>query len=77
MAILRDVNRLLIVVQETKDVGRRRGVDNAASDELIHSLMVTRVLRVMKQTGPARVHAAGEEGDAEGLVVRDLLERAD
>lgn len=66
-----------VVVQELEDVGRGRRVDDGRRDDLVHCLVVGGVGGVMDKAGAAAVDGAGEEGHAQGLLMRDALEGAD
>lgn len=66
-----------VVVQEAEDVAVGGPVDDRGRDDLVHGLVVLGFGRVVHQAGAAAVDGAGEEGHAEGFVVRDALERAD
>lgn len=72
MAVLRDVERF-VVVQELVDVGVLRSVDYARCDELVHCFVVAWVGGVVDEACAAEVHAAREEGHADGSFVRDSL----
>lgn len=76
MPVLRDVERLVVVQQFDDVVGRRR-VDDRAADELVHGFVVARFAGVVHEARAADVYAAGEEGHADGLVVRDALQGAE
>lgn len=76
MAVGGQVERLG-VVQQLEHVRRRRRVDDRGRDELVHGFVVGRVGRVVHQAGAAAVDRAGEEGHADGFLVRDALEGAD
>lgn len=76
MAVGGDVE-LLIVVKHADDVGGRRRVDDGGGDELVHGFVVGGFGGVVDEAGAADVDAAGEEGHAEGFVVRDALEGAE
>lgn len=67
----------LLRVEQAQDVAGQRGVDNGRRDQLVHGLVVGGVRRVVHEAGAAGVDAAGEEGHADGFVVRDALEGAD
>lgn len=67
-------------VQHAEDVGRRRGVDHGAGDDLEHGFAAGRRGRdagVGEQACAAAVGGAGEEGHAQGFGRGDLLQRAD
>lgn len=76
MAVRRDIEGL-VVVQELEDVGRGRGVDDGGGDELVHGFVVGGLGGVVHEAGAAAVDGAGEEGHAQGFLVRDALEGAD
>ena len=64
-------------MQHADDVAGHRGVDDGGGDELVHCFVVGGFGRVVDEAGAADVDAAGEEGHAQGFVVRDALEGAD
>lgn len=68
---------LFVVVEHADDVRRGRGVDDGGRDELVHGFVVRGFGGVVDEARAADVDAAGEEGHAEGFVVRDALEGAD
>ena len=76
LAVRGDVERF-VVVEKFEDVGRGRGVDYAGRDELIHGFVVGGVGGVVDEAGAAGIHCAGDEGHADGALVRDALEGAD
>ena len=63
-----------VVVEEFEDVGWWRGVDYRGRDELVHCFVVRGVRRVVNETRAAGVDGAGDEGHADGALVRDALE---
>ena len=64
-------------VSELKHVGGRAGVDDGSGDQLVHGLVVGRLGGVVHEAGAAAVDRAGEEGHADGLLVRDALQGTD
>ena len=72
MPVLRHVQGL-VVVQELQHVGGRAGVDDGGGDELVHGLVVGGLGGVVHEAGAAAVDGAGEEGHADGFLVRDAL----
>ena len=76
VAVLRDVEGF-VVVQEFEDVGGRGRVDDGTGDQLVHSFMGGGVGGVVEESGAAGRHGAGEEGNADGALLRDSLQGAD
>ena len=71
-----DVERF-VVVEKLQDVGGGRGVDDRRRNKLVHGFVVGGVRRVVDEAGAAGVNCAGDEGHADGALVRDALEGAD
>lgn len=76
MAVGRDVE-WFVVVEELKNVGCGRGVDDGGGDDLVHCFVVGGFGWVVNEAGAAAVDGAREEGHAEGFLVRDALKGAD
>ncbi len=76
LAVRRDVERL-VVVEKFKNVGGGWCVDDGGRNELIHGFVVGGVGGVVNEAGAAGIHCAGNEGHADGALVRDTLEGAD
>ena len=76
MSVLRDIQGA-IIVEEAQCITPRRAVDDGCRNDLVHSFVVLGARRVVDEACAAAVDCAGEEGHAEGFVVRDALERAD
>ena len=72
MAVLRDVQRF-IIMEEFEDVGGGGRVDDGGGDELVHGFVGGGVGGVVEEAGAAGGDGAGEEGDADGALVRDGL----
>ena len=66
-----------VVVEEFEDVAWGRGVDDTGGNELVHCFVVGGVGGVVDEAGAAGVDCAGDEGHADGALVRDSLEGAD
>lgn len=75
MAVCRNVKRFLRV-EKAHDVAWERGVDNGSSDELVHGFVVRGMSGIMDEAGTTGIDAAGEEGHAQRLIVRNPLESA-
>lgn len=71
-----DIERF-VVVEKFEDVRGRWSIDHGRGDELVHCLMVGRVGRVVNETSAAGVDGSRQEGEADGALFRDALERAD
>ena len=76
MAVGRHVQRL-VVVQQLEQVGGCGAVDDGRRDQLVHGFVVRRLAGVVHEAGAAAGDGAGEEGHADGFLMRDALERAD
>ena len=77
MPVLRDVEGFLGGLQHLEHVRGGRRVDDRGADELVHCFVVRGFGRVVHDAGAAAVDGAGEEGHADGFLVRDALEGAD
>lgn len=75
MAVSGDVE-WFVIVEELEDVGGERGVDDGGGDDLVHCFVVGGFGGVVDEASAAAVDGAGEEGHAEGFLVRDALEGA-
>ena len=58
-------------------VARGWSADDRGGDDLVHSLVVGWVRRVVDEAGSAGVNGTGEESHTNGALVGDALERAD
>lgn len=77
MAVGRNVKRFVATVKKFDDVRRGRAVHYSRGDNLIHSLMVGGMGRIVHQTCAADIDGTGEEGHAQGLLMRNALQGPD
>ena len=66
-----------VVVKHLDHVARGWSVDDRGGDDLVHSLVVGWVRRVVEEACSAGVDGAGEESHPNGALVGDALERTD
>ena len=77
MPVLRDVEGFLGGGQELEHDGGGGGVDDRGGNQLVHRFVVGGLGGVVDETCAGDVDGAGEEGHAQGFLVRDGLEGAD
>ena len=66
-----------VIVKHLDHVAGGWSVDDRRGDDLVHSLVVGWVRRVVDEACSAGVDSAGEESHTNGALVGDALERAD
>jgi hypothetical protein len=66
-----------VIVKHLDHVAWGRSADDRGGDDLVHSLVVGWVRRVVDEAGSAGVDGAGEESHSNGALVGDALERPD
>lgn len=77
MAVERDVEGLLLLLEKFEDVGGGWCVDNTGADELIHCFVIGGVGGIVDEAGAARVDASAKESHADAAIVGDALKGTD